>query len=269
VRTSEWVIVAYFAYLFLTSLVLPVTGRTRRSLGALAVAIAMFAYAAASAGPSRAASITRDWIPGACLMLGYWATGLLYRGPNLALERRLESVDLALAARLGPFLGRVPRLVVELLETSYLFCYPLVPVALAVLYLSGLRARADEFWTLVLTATFVAYGVLPWAGTRPPRALEPRADPVAARRLFVRRINLVVLDHASIQVNTFPSGHAAAASAVTLFLAATTPWWVLFAVLSAGIVVGAVVGRYHYALDVIGGVGVAVGVAVMLALAAP
>ncbi len=263
-RTSEWVVIAYFAYLFLTSLVLPVARRPRRLLAAALAVLALLATAAWWFGPSRVASVVRDWFPGACVMFGYWATGLLYRGPNLALERCLESFDLAMVRRLGPFLRRVPRPIVEFVETSYLFCYPLVPVALGVLYISGLRRYADDYWTLVLIATYAAYGVLPWAGTRPPRSLERPGDHAAASAAFVHRVNLAVLDHASIQVNTFPSGHAAAATAVTLFLAATTPWWVLFAVLSSGIVVGAVAGRYHYALDVIAGIAVALVVRVVL-----
>ncbi len=259
-RTSEWVIVAYFAYLLLTSLVLPITNRVRAALAAFVVVLAALGYAAASAEPSRVLSVVRDWVPGACVMFGYWATGLLYRGPNLALEQRLERVDMALASRLGPVLARVPRFVVEFVETSYLFCYPLVPAGLGALYLEGLRSRSDAYWTLVAVATLAAYGVLPWAGTRPPRSVEPRTDRLGSRHVFVRRINLVVLNHASIQVNTFPSGHAAAATAVTLFLATATAWWWLFAVIAAGIIVGAVVGRYHYALDVIAGILVAVGV---------
>jgi membrane-associated phospholipid phosphatase len=68
-----------------------------------------------------------------------------------------------------------------------------------------------------------------------------------------------VLRHGSIQVNTFPSGHAAGSVATALAVAAVSPAaGVIFGVIAAGIVIGSVVGRYHYAADSLAGVLVAV-----------
>ena len=171
-----------------------------------------------------------------------------------------------LFALLGPFASGLPSLVRELLELAYLFCYPLVPAGMGVLYAIGQRARADSYWTLVLVSAFAAYSVLPWAGTRPPRTLEVMQEAARSRpRFFFQRVNLAVLARGSIQVNTFPSGHAASAWGVALFMT-TVPGaaWVVFALFAFAIGVGAIAGRYHYGLDVVAGAGVAVAAFALL-----
>ncbi len=199
------------------------------------------------------------------MLVGYWGTGLLYRGPSRALEARLESIDRELFTWFGCHAFTLPRAVRELLEFAYLCCYPLVPAGMAVLYVMHRRSLADAYWTIVVTSAFLAYAVLPWAGTRPPRSIEtPREGRPGC---FFQRVNLTVLAHGSIQVNTFPSGHAASAWAVALFLSLVpgAPW-PAFALFAAAIGVGAVRGRYHYGLDVVTGVLVAVAVFVWAGL---
>lgn len=144
---------------------------------------------------------------------------------------------------------RAPRGLLEYLELTYLFCYPLVPAGFLVLYFAGFRHEADRFWTVVLLAVYGAYGVLPWIPTRPPRALESDRL-IEGRNLTLRRLNLSVLRYASIQVNTFPSGHAAGAFATALAVASLLPWaGVPFALAALSIAVASVLGRYHYAAD--------------------
>jgi membrane-associated phospholipid phosphatase len=77
----------------------------------------------------------------------------------------------------------------------------------------------------------------------------------------VRALNLRILGAASVKVNTFPSGHAAEALAVTL-LVLGAPWFVVLpmAFVALAISAGAVFGRYHYALDALAGWLVAVAV---------
>jgi membrane-associated phospholipid phosphatase len=264
VRTSEWVVVAYFLYLLATAAMLRARAGAVLRLTACAVPTCTVVVILASADAFPVVPILRDWLPGAYVMIGYWATGLLYRGPDMALEARLEAWDARLFALLGPFAARLPSFARELVELAYLFCYPLVPTGIAVLYAIGERSRADSFWTVVLVSTFAAYAVLPWAGTRPPRALE--AGGVVPRSYFFQRANLAVLARGSIQVNTFPSGHAASAWAVALFMT-TVPGapWLAFGLFAVAIGAGAIAGRYHYALDVVAGVGVAVAAFAVLA----
>lgn len=268
-RPSEWVVLAYFAYLLVSAAVLRVAARALLRVVGIALVVAALIAVLARFEPSMVAVVLRDWFPGGYLLAGYWATGLIYRGPDGAFQARLLSIDDLLHARLHPLLERVPRGVSELFEFAYLLCYPLVPAGLAVLYASGHRLRADAYWQLVLVATFCAYGALPWLGTRPPRALgSPHW--LARRPLLMQRVNLAVLGHASIQVNTFPSGHAASAWSVALFLT-TIPGasWIVFTVLAAGIAAGAVAGRYHYAVDVAAGIAIAVIAFVFLVGLAP
>jgi membrane-associated phospholipid phosphatase len=129
-------------------------------------------------------------------------------------------------------------------------------MGLVALYLGGLAGAADRFWTAVLAAGFACYGVLPWLVTRPPRLLEP---PSPRRRSSIRRLNLEVLQRASTGLNTFPSGHAATAFATTFAVAMYLPYaGFLLGVITIGIAIGSVTGRYHYAADSIAGVLVAV-----------
>jgi undecaprenyl-diphosphatase len=67
-----------------------------------------------------------------------------------------------------------------------------------------------------------------------------------------------VLDRASVQWNTFPSGHAAASLAAALAVGADMPIaGMAIASIAISIAVGSVVGRYHYAADALTGAGVA------------
>jgi len=257
VRTSEWVVVAYFAYLLAAGVWLRVPACRIRLATALGVLTSALIALVAQLEPSPVASALRDWLPGGYLLVGYWTTGVLYRGPNTALEARLDSIDTRLFDRLGPLVLRVPLVVLELLELAYLLCYPIVPAGLGALYLGGQRGRADAYWTLVLVSAFAAYCVLPWAGTRSPRVLGSSLW-IERRPVTMRRVNLSVLERGSIHVNTFPSGHAASAWAVALFLV-TAPGaaWPVFIAFAAAIAAGAVLGRYHYAVDVVAGILIA------------
>jgi membrane-associated phospholipid phosphatase len=207
--------------------------------------------------------VLRDWAPGVFLLAGYWLPGRLYSRPNERLEAWLMTGDRrwlgaeVSAGRLG-----LPGLVRNALELTYLFCYPLVPVAFGLVYFSeagGSMAAsvADRFWAPVLLAVFACYGLLPWLPTRPPRALQPQQDG-APRGSGVRRLNLQVLKHASIQVNTFPSGHVAAALACAFTVGQVdAALGLLIGLLACSIAVAAVLGRYHYAADAILGALVA------------
>jgi membrane-associated phospholipid phosphatase len=203
------------------------------------------------------ALLWRDWLPPVYILLGYWLPALLVTSTNQAFELRLLTFD-------RRWLGitdatttseRAPRRVFELLELAYLFCYPMVPIGFASLYVAGLREESDRFWTAVLLAVFGCYGVLPWLPTRPPRAIE--GAPTRSSGL-VRRVNLRVLGIASIQLNTFPSGHVAASLATALAVGARLPLaGLLLGLLALAIAIGSVVGRYHYAADALTGAALA------------
>ena len=131
-----------------------------------------------------------------------------------------------------------------------------MPAGFAWLVLAGFADEADRFWSIVLLAAFLCYGLLPWIPTRAPRALERDRG---VWRSAVRRLNLAVLGRASVQWNTFPSGHTAASLATALALGSVVPVaGVVFGIVAVSIAAGSVAGRYHYAADAIAGALVAI-----------
>jgi membrane-associated phospholipid phosphatase len=187
------------------------------------------------------------------LLVGYWLPALLVTGPDVRLERSLLEFDDRLFGvdGLSRFEQKAPRSVIEYLELAYLLCYAAVPAGYLWLRLAGFDGVFDRFWSIVLLAAFLCYGVLPWAPTRAPRVVERVG---ASRRSSIRRLNLAVLGRGSVQWNTFPSGHTAASLATALAAGAHLPLaGVVLGSLAVSIAVGSVVGRYHYAADAIAG----------------
>lgn len=247
-RVSEWIVVAYFAYLAVLAFSSRVPPRPRFR----AVATAVLIIAVVLVLASLATPVWRDWMPFVFVLFGYWTPGLLVTGTNRRFEQRLLAIDHRLLGQDSAAIEqRMSRRVTHVLELAYLFCYPMIPLGLASLYAAGLRGESDRFWTAVFIAVFGCYGVLPLLPTRPPRAIErERAETSGA----VRRLNLKVLGVASIQLNTFPSGHAAASVATALVVGARLPSVGLaLGLLALGITIGSVVGRYHYAADAVTG----------------
>jgi membrane-associated phospholipid phosphatase len=75
----------------------------------------------------------------------------------------------------------------------------------------------------------------------------------------LRMLNLVILKRASIKVNTFPSAHVASTISASLSILSVAPVvGVAFLVFALSIAGGAVLGRYHYAVDAVLGFLVAV-----------
>src|SRR5262245_14031088 len=198
-------------------------------------------------------AILRDVIlPPVVLLTGYWTSGLLFVAPSAAQERALAYLDNRLDI-LG-IARRAPRFVAELLEAAYLGIYGLVGIALLLHYLFVPRPDPARFWSVILVTDFVCFAFLPWVQTRPPRAIE-NVEPWTSS---IRSWNLRLLGSASIQANTFPSGHAAeglAAGLLVLGAPAPIPTWMII----AGVLVaaGAVLGRYHYLVDALAGFVVA------------
>ena len=261
VRAYEWIVCGFFAYLILLARIQPLAA-TRRSrvlvVGLVCIGLVLVLSQLRLQLPMR---VARDWVPCIYLLQGYWMCGLFFRRPMPAVEGRLLRLDRRLfeAFRLDAALERTPGPVLQLLELAYLCAYPFVPATLALLYGAGLRGQADQYWTAVLIAAFACYGLLPWIQTRPPRAIEP-AGAMDRRDLALRRVNRAVLARASVQVNTFPSGHAATAVAAALATAELLPGLLVPLLATAGaIAVSTVAGRYHYAADTVLGVAVGAG----------
>ena len=255
-RTPEWVALGFFIYLAIAALLMPLPADRKRRV--VARAMLVLAFILAMAMPSGfIAARARDGLPLIYLLLGYWLPAHLVKCTNPELEERLLGFDRRLfgPAGLARFVNAAPRLIIELLELAYLFCYPVLPLGFIWLVVGGFPEEGDRFWTAVLLAGFCCYGLLPWLPTRAPRATE---EPPPDIRSSVRALNLHVLDRASIQLNTFPSGHTAASLAAALAVGAhLEAAGAVLGLIALGIATGSVVGRYHYAADAITGAVVA------------
>ncbi len=260
-RAYEWIVCGFFAYLILLARIQPLAA-TRRSrvlaVGLVCIGLVLVLSQLRLQLPMR---VARDWVPCIYLLQGYWMCGLFFRRPMPAAEGRLLRLDRRLfeAFRLEAALRRTPAPILQLLELAYLCAYPFVPATFGLLYAAGLRGQAEAYWTAVLIAAFACYGLLPWIQTRPPRAIEPPGS-MDRRDLALRRLNRAVLDRASVQVNTFPSGHTATAVAAALATAQLLPDLLVPLVAAAGaIAVSTVAGRYHYTADTLLGILVGAG----------
>ncbi len=268
VWVSEWIVIGFFAYLIFLALLFRITTSRRRRVVGVGVGCIALAVTLSQLPPSPALLVTREWLPAVFLVQGYWLCGLFFQRPMVGVERWLLGIDRTLfrVLRGQDLLERGPRVVLEYFELTYLLVYAFIPGCFGLLCWLGFRGAADNYWTAILVAGFGAYGMLPWIQTRPPRSLEPESPlNIDARGLLCRRLNLSVLKHASVQVNTFPSGHASTAIAAALAISSIhLPVGVVVLVLASSITVATVLGRYHYALDsvlgaVLGSIGWWVG----------
>ena len=257
---AEWVVCAFFAYLVAVSRILALGGRSRVRVLTTGLVCVGAVVMLSQLRPSPALQIVREWLPAVYLLQAYWLCGLFFRRPMLGVERRLLDADRALfrLMNLTTLLTHGPRVVLEYFEFTYLMVYPLVPASFALFLFVGGRPDTDSFWTAILVAGYGCYGVLPWIQTRPPRSIE-RTSHEALAGLLVRRLNLFVLHKGSVQVNTFPSGHAAVAIAAALAVSTVHAGaGGAFLILAISITIATVLGRYHYAVDSL--LGVLVGV---------
>jgi len=256
-RTSEIIVLGYLAYLVIAAWALRIPARKRWILTAVAALDAAAIWWLSSAPGVWA--VVRDWQPVAQILIGYELSGLFFQRPMLGAEAWLSRGDRRLfeRLRLGAAVARAPRVVLELLEAAYVSVYVVLPLGFGVALALAPGVDVDRYWSVVTLAELSAYAVLPWVQTRPPRALNDQMV-IASRHLAVRRLNEFILRHGSVQVNTFPSGHAAGAVATALAVAAISPaaGWA-FGVLALGIIAASIVGRYHYAADSVAGVFVA------------
>jgi hypothetical protein len=242
--------VAFGLLMTCAALSLPV----RRRHVALAAAVA---YALVAAGLATLANA--PWVgilaPGALLLGGYWLSGLLFTSPQAWFEGWLIGLDSRLGA--AQWTSALPSWLSQLLELSYASVHLVVAGGAIAAAVAG-SSEVERFWNLVLTATLLSYALLPWLRSRPPRIVEG-GDGDVARVSAARRLNLAVLDTASVQANTFPSGHVAGAVAAALGVMAFNhvAGWVLLGT-AALIAAGAVAGRYHYAVDCVAGAALSV-----------
>ena len=108
-------------------------------------------------------------------------------------------------------------------------------------------------------ARLSTYALYPFFPSEPPRAVFPAADlPVMSA---LRQFNLAILGEYGIHMSVFPSGHAAAAFSSAFAMRRLLPEhpWAgrRYLALASLIAVATVYGRYHFAIDSLAGLGMA------------
>jgi membrane-associated phospholipid phosphatase len=255
-RTSEILSCAFGVYIAITA-VLPRYGWRRRLTAWICAATMIGVPLALSALVQwPLVALARDWAPAIYILISYYASGALFAGPLAPFEAWLARTDSHLP--LMSWLARVPPALEAVVEVLYAGTFLVIPAGFAVLLAYGFRAQADRYWTMVSIAEYVSFGPLPWLPSRPPWLVE-QLNPDHSRGM--RKAGLLWVRRTSHCANTFPSGHTAGSLTVALVVMrfAPVPGIVLLAV-AIGIAIGCVAGRYHYAVDVLAGVAVALAV---------
>ena len=261
-RTSEWIQIGFAVALaaagWIQGLLAPHPLALRKRwwitlLGVVPLIAVALARGSAFFLPRWYVSVLRDWLTVGLFLVPYWQTGLFFQGPNQRIEKFLMSFDRWLLPGAAATSGTARTRIGMVLEIAYLFCYPFVPLGLLALYAVGQRYHAGGFWLVVLISTYVCYVVTPFVPAYPPRDVaggKPVRTQVGKARVF----NRWILQYGSIHAISFPSAHVASSFAVSLALLYYTPVvGGVFLFVAVWISLGAVVGRYHYALDVLAG----------------
>jgi hypothetical protein len=268
-RPGDTVTAAALLFLVVVGWLRPISPRQRRQitgLGLLGAALIAATQALAKRFPLTG-SVLGDWLPCLLMLIVYWQAGRFFGKPHERFQGWLVECD---RRWIGALLDRWSRQwnttwAGTYFELAYLLCYALIPCGVAVLYWTNHRGAVDQYWATVLPASYLCYLLIPFAQTLPPRLL-PGNGSAPTGNLTIRSLNLFILRRASIHLNTFPSAHVAATVGASLVLMRWVPAaGVLFLVIALSIAAGAVLGRYHYALDAILGILLPLGIRGLLA----
>ena len=248
--TSERLALTYFGALIVLAWARPLTPARRARILALA-AVACAAILALT----RSGRAIHAVAPLLLILIGYYASGLFFVEPTGRFESWLIGWDRRLLGDPTTRFARWPRALLAYLDIIYMGCFLLVPTGLGAIALTGDLRLVDRYWTMVMGAEFGAFLPLtivqarpPWAIEREPALRDPAIHRLAAR--FVREV--------TIRANTFPSGHAAGSLAVALAVIGALPIaGSILLVLAVSICLACIVGRYHYIMDVVTGIALA------------
>ena len=209
-------------------------------------------------------SVALDWHPLALFPILYKEVQLLAAAVG---DWRLTAVVSAAEERLfggQPSLYLSERLSVVAVSEYLHFCYlaylVLIPGVAAYWYLTKRRAAFHELMLLLAIVMFGSYFVfILWPVDSPFYRFDLLGPPLAGHVFF----DLVhfVSSRGGARGGAFPSAHAA--GAMVLWLVAfryQRRLAILLTPMIAGLIVATVYGRFHYALDTIAGVGLALTV---------
>jgi membrane-associated phospholipid phosphatase len=251
----EYVAFVYFAAIAVAALVRPLAAGRRTAIAAVAVSMC-----AATIWLSRidAAGIGR-LAPFAVILIGYYVSGLFALAPSPRFEGWLLARDRQLFGNPATRFAGWPRALLAILETVYIGCFLILPAGLGTLVVAAVPPPiVDRYWLMVVTAEFASFISLAFVYARPPWMLEQRA---ALPDRAIHRAATRFVQYFTIRANTFPSGHAAGSVAVALGVIGVLPAaGAALLILALAIGLAAVVGRFHYAIDVIAGILLALAI---------
>jgi membrane-associated phospholipid phosphatase len=146
-----------------------------------------------------------------------------------------------------------------LLEISYTLVYTVPPLSLALLYVFGNWEDSEELLFPVLFAVLGCYFLFPFFPSEPPRTLFPDRDlPI---HTAARSFNYWLLGKYGIHTSVFPSAHVAGAFSAALALRRLLPrrraLTSAVLILAGAIALATVYGRYHYLVDALAGLALA------------
>jgi PAP2 superfamily protein len=254
-RKAEWLSLIAFSFFIIASCWRSLPKQRRVAIaviGATGLLLITTVQFSDQSFPPFAVSRIRDWLPALLMPMVYWQAGWFSGRVNKNFQMRLQRLDQKLLGSWMWSMAAKPgyRWVAASLELAYVSCYVLVPMGLAVLYLAGLQRHATEYWSVTLLATYPCYVFTAFFPTHPPRLIEANLAHTFTGN--IRRFNLWVVGRFTTQLNTFPSAHVTATLGSSLVLLHFFPSiGALFVLISIGIALGAVLGRYHYAADVL------------------
>jgi membrane-associated phospholipid phosphatase len=249
-RASEYVAMTYYVYFAAVCWL----GRVPLARRVLITAVSLLMMATVTLVASLDTRL-RDWAPAFYILVGYYLSGWIFVRPSKRIEAWLLSWDQRLLGDPTTRFSAWSPLVLAYLDLVYTLCFLLLPAGFAALVVAGRSDLADRYWTIVAASEFCAFMPLAFVQTRPPWVLERQADlPDGA----VHRLASHAVRRVSIGVNTFPSGHAAGSVGLALALSGPLPWTgAVLLVLAGTIAIACVVGRYHYVVDVVAGIALA------------
>jgi membrane-associated phospholipid phosphatase len=265
-HASEYVLLIYFGYTTILAFAwhLPLSVRVLAIVTPCSLA-ALAAWETWSG--TKATGIFREWISPAMVLFAYEEVDWFAQAhTSYVKDNRWVVWDRLVLDHwhFRAFIESLGWIVPFYLELSYLLVYAIPPLALGILYWSGRRNRVDNFLFTFLLGTLLAYALLPYFPSDPPRFVFPGQD-LPSIGTAPRRLNLWLLDRYDIRTSVFPSGHVAAAFSAAFGMLLAFPEkkriGAMLLVLATVIAVATVYGRYHFAVDGLAGLSVSLAAA--------
>jgi len=258
-RSSEILLLAYFAYAAALAVWFGLPASSIAKASALfAAAVVFFAILASF---RRLGGAWRDWSPPLVLLAAYRELELFATSsPTHALEKSWQAMDRTFlnAWHARAAIESAGWLLPLYFELTYLLVYGIGLFSMLMVYRAHRRDLADRVLFVYLLGTLLAYSIIPFYPSQPPRSLFTDSGPLVTTPL--RQLNLLIVNGAGVHTGVFPSAHVSSAFSAAwalLFLLREKRWagWGML-IYAVSVAVATVYGRYHYAADAIAGFAV-------------